>query len=382
MSENRTKYSSAPLQDLRRRPPRQPQTRPNNNTGAAKPSKPAGRQHFVILQVMLIAVLPLAFLASLIIKDTRFYWAFIAASLICLASMFLLKAFVANARQVLGVIHGAMIAVALFAIIVTGPPQQDTTAQLQQNNPSIFNENTTASIVEMSQALQQAEGSAAQNAASQSGSSAAQQKLELFMSAWSNKDYAAMVSYSSPSWVNQHEDQMAAETSIFYLSAIRTPLQYNIQDVSGNDADQTRTITLQASISKNDGREPQLYNFQILMVKVNNEWYVDPNSISSSQVVQQPQMNPIAEEDPQVNLDNAQTPAQQAAAAQAPANTVRSDTVLFYNQDGGEYYHVDPNCSSIGARYKPLTATFYYRDVSNDTFKNLKPCPTCKSPQR
>lgn len=343
----------------------------------------------MVLQVLLVAILPLAFLASLIIKDTRLYWAFIALSIICLAVMFLLKAFVQNARQVLSVIHGAMIAVALFAIIVAGPPQQDTISPQQQNSPSIFSDQASSANAGETAQSQPQEGTNTQgsNIAGQTGVSLAQQKLEQFMAAWGNKDYASMVSYSSPNWVSQQGDQRGAETSIFYLSAIRTPLSYNIQDVSGNDADQTRTITLQATISKNDGREPQLYNFQILMVRVNNEWYVDPNSISSSQVVQQQaQVNPLAEEDPQVNLDQTQTQAQtitQAAlAATQTNNTVRSDLVLYYNKDGGEYYHLDPECASVGSKYRPLTATFFYRDVSNDTFKNLKPCPTCSAPAR
>lgn len=63
-------------------------------------------------------------------------------------------------------------------------------------------------------------------------------------------------------------------------------------------------------------------------------------------------------------------------------NTTPSDTLLYYNQDGGEYYHLDPNCTSIGAKYKPLKATFYYRDVSSETFKNLKTCPHCNAPKR
>jgi hypothetical protein len=366
MSENRSSYSSAPLQDLKRKPPKQ---EPAKAPGQISGTIAASPRSFIALQVMLVAVLPLVFIISLLAKDTRLYWGFTAASLLCLGMMAVMKAFVPNARRVLTVIHAAMIAVSLFAILVTAPPVNDSLLQQPPDLASIFSEDSSASIVDMAQAFEtgQPDGSSNSNSAS-----LAQQKLEQFMSAWGSKDYASMVAYSAPNWVDQFEDQREAETSIFHLTAIRTPLDYQVIDVSGSDSDQTRTITMQASISKNDGREPQKYNFQILMIRANNEWYVDPNSISSSQVVQQAgQVNQTQQAAPLVE-----------ATVQPSSSAVRSDTVLFYNQDGGQYYHLDANCASVADRYKPLTAMFYFRDVSNDTFKNLIPCPVCKAPAR
>jgi len=380
MSENRSRYSSAPLQDLRRRPPRQKQPPKQRGQAAAGIAAPNPRS-YVFLQVLLVAALPVLFIVSLLVRDTRLYWAFVILSLAGIALMALLKAFVPNARRVLGVVHAAMIAVALFAILVSSPARGNP-AQLQtQDLASIFSDETTASLTDMAQAAQDVDAVQTPDPGS---ASLAQQKLDRFMAAWANKDYAAMVSYSSPAWVNQHESQRDAETSIFHLSAIRTPVSYQITDVSGSDSDQTRTITMQALISKNDGKEPVKYNFQILMIRVNNEWFVDPNSISSSQVVQEA---PVAQADSAAGQQAAMGQAalaEEAQQAQAQAQTVsvRSDTVLYYNQDGGEFYHIDPNCSSIGTRYRPLTAMFYYRDVSNDTFKNLKTCPECKAPAR
>ncbi len=378
MSENRSRYSSAPLQDLRRRPPKQqqpPQPRGQAAAGAAAPSP----RSYVFLQVLLVAALPLLFIVSLLVRDTRLYWAFVILSLAGVALMALLKAFVPNARRVLGVVHAAMIAVALFAILVSGPARGNPAQRQTQDLASIFSDETTASLSDMAQAAQNVEAVQTPDPGS---ASLAQQKLDRFMSAWANKDYAAMVSYSSPAWVKQHESQRGAETSIFHLSAIRTPVSYQVTDVSGSDSDQTRTITMQALISKNDGKEPVKYNFQILMIRVNNEWFVDPNSISSSQVVQDTAAVPPSDPAAQQSGMGQAALAEEAQQQQASAGAVRSDTVLYYNQDGGEFYHVDPNCSSIGAKYRPLTAMFYYRDVSNDTFKNLKTCPVCKAPAR
>lgn len=378
MSENRSRYSSVPLQDLKRRPPKPaPQKAPSQQNLAAG-AQPGS---FVLLQVMLVAVLPIAFFVSLLLKDTRVYWGFVIVSLASIGLMYIMKAFVPNARRVLGVIHTAMIAVVLFAILVSGPLQNDNRNQVPDNRQSIFSDNTSASIISMNenQASQQE-----QPAENPGAASLAQQKLDLFMAAWARKDYTEMVSASAPNWVNQFETQKEAETDIFHRSYIRTPVRYQVMDVSGNDTDQTRTITMEAMMSRNDGQEPQLYKFQILMIRANNEWYVDPVSISSPQLMQQASaqvdqgQQALAEEGPQQPLDAGTT----AQVAVPQVNATPSDTVLYYNDDGGEYYHLDPNCSSIGSKYKPLKATFYYRDVSSETFKNLKTCPHCSAPKR
>lgn len=377
MSENRSRYSSAPLQDLRRRPPRQEAPRPASNhmPGIHAPHQTLGNPKVnLVLQVLLVAVLPLLFLISLIFKWQQMQLIFIIASVLCLVLMMLFRAFVPNARQVLAVVHVAMIAVTAFALMVSGQPAQDNRTSLSQEQQSIFNNESTASLVDMERAQQQE----AAESTEPGMASLAQQKLVLFMNAWGNKNYAEMVKYSDPKWVNSFQTQKDAESNIFYLAAIRTPTRFNILDVTGTDADQVRTINMQAYISKSDGKEPQLYNFQILMVRSNNEWYVDPASISSSQIVQETTSSGMSSE----QMAQAAISEEQQQAQAQQVNQTRSDTVLYYNQDGGEFYHLDPNCATLGERYKPLTAMFYYRDVSNDTFKNLKACPVCKAPGR
>ncbi len=371
MSENRGRYSSAPLQNMGRRP-----TKPQNTP--RPPAQPISQtatspRSFPVLQIMLILVLPVFFIVSLLMKDSRLYWAFVGLSLLCLAAMALLRAFVPNARKVLGAVHAAMIAVVLFAILVSSPPPAADNVQQTQSLQSIFSDNSSASMMDMAQSqAQQVQAEATENPGS---ASLAQQKLEQFMSAWMNTDYAGMVSHSVPSWINKHMSETDAEKSMFHLRANRSVLDYQILDVSGNDGDQTRTITMQASVSKNNGEAPLQYNFQILMMRVNNAWYVDPNSISSSQVVNNP-----AQQAAQAQQEQLQ--AAQAQVQQQQAQQVSPDTVLYYNSDGGKYYHINAECPSVGAKYRPLTAMFYYRDVSSDKFKNLIPCPDCKAPSR
>ena len=56
--------------------------------------------------------------------------------------------------------------------------------------------------------------------------------------------------------------------------------------------------------------------------------------------------------------------------------------MLYYNKDGGSYYHADKNCSKVADKYLPLTGTFKYSELNDGKYKNLKPCDKCNPPER
>ncbi len=56
-------------------------------------------------------------------------------------------------------------------------------------------------------------------------------------------------------------------------------------------------------------------------------------------------------------------------------------TPVYYNPEGGKYYHGDANCSSIKSRYLPLTQ-IYYGQLRDEEFKHLQPSPECAPPAR
>ena len=56
--------------------------------------------------------------------------------------------------------------------------------------------------------------------------------------------------------------------------------------------------------------------------------------------------------------------------------------ILYYNQNGGTYYHIDPNCASINQRYRPLTASFKWTQIDDEPYKNLEQCKVCGAPLR
>ncbi len=58
-----------------------------------------------------------------------------------------------------------------------------------------------------------------------------------------------------------------------------------------------------------------------------------------------------------------------------------ADTVLYYNPNGGSYYHSDPNCPDVKAKYLPLTP-FTYAQLDQAPFDSLTRCPACAPPMR
>lgn len=57
------------------------------------------------------------------------------------------------------------------------------------------------------------------------------------------------------------------------------------------------------------------------------------------------------------------------------------DLELFYNPDGGSYYHSNANCGAVKTKYLPLTA-FSYGELDTGAFAKLDPCPSCTPAKR
>ena len=51
-------------------------------------------------------------------------------------------------------------------------------------------------------------------------------------------------------------------------------------------------------------------------------------------------------------------------------------TPLYYNPEGGKYYHSTPECSGVKKKFYPLTA-FTYGELDTGIFAKLEPCPSC-----
>ncbi len=63
-------------------------------------------------------------------------------------------------------------------------------------------------------------------------------------------------------------------------------------------------------------------------------------------------------------------------AALTPIPYPAEDLQVYYNPNGGKYFHSEERCSSVKERYLPLTG-FDYAKLDTGSFADLKPCPYC-----
>ena len=187
------------------------------------------------------------------------------------------------------------------------------------------------------------------------------ERLVTFFTLWSGNRQDEMLALCSPSWQQKQENP---RTSLFMLIGNRIPKDCTPESISGTDADDSRRVTLTATIDRKTGKDPEKYRMAVRMTKENGEWFVDPQSLQSNETLETP--------DPNITP----TPAPTATPA------VFSNTVLYYNPNGGEYYHADQNCRNVGKKNLPLAGQFYYSELNDEPYSKLKPCNVCAAPLR
>lgn len=200
------------------------------------------------------------------------------------------------------------------------------------------------------------------------GPSEAERRLELFMELWKVNNTTEMVNLVQPSWRGQQEN---ASTSLFVALANRTPEDFTIEEISGTETDNSRTVTMRATINKNTGKAPVVYRFMVMMVKEGGEWYVNPNSLATNDVQE------TATQD-----ENVVKTQSSGSVTEPPRETVTpappASTPLYYNL-GGNFYHMDPECPSVAKDYLPFDASFSYAELGSYN-NDLLPCLNCNAP--
>ena len=195
--------------------------------------------------------------------------------------------------------------------------------------------------------------------------SAASDRVAAFFAAWSNADLDEMLMLCGSGWKASAENP---RTELFRILAGRTPLDAVIErddEIAGESADGLtyRMVTVAALLDRNNGMEPEAYRICFLVCREEDGlWYVDPTSLEGAEK--------IGEEIP---------------ADSAPAGDpsgVTGETVLYYQPDGGQYYHVDQNCRTIHEKYLPLQNWFLYSELDDEPYCDLKPCAVCGAPLR
>ena len=188
-----------------------------------------------------------------------------------------------------------------------------------------------------------------------------------FFAAWNRNDPDDMLALCDAGWKATVEDP---RTALIGLTAGRTPLDATVervQEIAGEGPDGLtyELVTLTSHLDKNDGRNADQYRIQLLVRKEEDGfWYVNPSGLSDCEAV---------EED---------FPAEGPSDPEGVAGTASADTVLYYQPDGGEYYHLDQNCLSVYQKYLPLQDSFRYSELNDEPYRNLKPCQVCGAPLR
>lgn len=384
MRSNRPNYASTPAgssKALDRKP---------------RPKRPKKEWNQLLLMLFFVA-LPVIGLLAIFFQPIR--WIFMILTVACLALMWFVHAFLFPGRMIVTAVYGLLLvftlvtalnesssrnrikqqsnlfAVATTTIVPTQAPQfaqgYDPYANVMMSDPYSVN---LADIQEVGMSGGSEDQSNQDLGVTETGAngyvadvkSEAEIALENFMEKWRKGIIADMVAHTPPSWRDAQAD--SAQQQLFWKFA-QKPLNdwRQMSAPTGTDASTARTITVEADI--NYGGEMRTYQYDAIALFESEGWYIDPDSLSSGILI--PKSTPT----PDPNMTPTPSPEPTPTPAPGPK------TKLYYNKDGGKYYHAEAECSTVAKEYLPL-ASFQYKDINKSPYTRLVPCEKCNAPHR
>ena len=329
-------------------------TQPEGEGAAPSPLSPE-----VLAKVALFGLLPVLFALGVLLKVPVLCWIFILAAAGTVAVMWLRPVVDEKLRLGSTMIIGVLAIVALItALAGPGTPREDVGTAGQAGNSGSAGAQATGMLSwEYTPAPSPA---ATPDPYAEAGEAA--EVLQSFFYFWHVNNDENMLAMTAPSWRNQQAEPLK---ELFTIRANRTPEDdLQIIEISGTEMDTTRTARVRVTISKHiSTRQPEVLAFDIVMLKENGQWYVDPRSLASNEVV-------------------STTKATNEMPTQPVLNTAHADTILYYNPDGGSKYHIDPECGSTNKRYLPLRGQFLFSQINDAPYKELENCTYCGAPLR
>ncbi len=313
----------------------------------------------VVAKVVLFGVLPVLFVLAMILGAAPLKWVFLGGAVAGIVLMWMRDVVTPNMRLTMSLVLGVMAVVALVGAL-GGAPAAEEQPSLSADNQTTQQQTSNDLTSQQTTAVPQDEATPTPTPEDEADS--AQEQLMSFFYFWSVGNDEAMLSLTAPSWRNSVENPQQA---LFVLLLNRTPQDdYEITNITGTDNDVLRTATVKVTIDKNDGRTTMdRYAFKVLLKKEDGFWYVDPQSLESNEKETATETAASANETP----------------TQPPLYTGHPDTVLYYNPDGGTRYHLDPDCSEVGDRYKPM-ASFLFAELDQAPYNELYACGPCGAP--
>lgn len=367
MRSNRPTYSSSPAgssKALDRKP---------------RPKKSKREWDQLLLMVFFI-VLPVTGLLAIFLQPFR--WIFMLLVIAALAGMWVLRAFLFPGRMILSALYGLAMIFTLVTALSAGTKQNNVNQHNDFLNTTAIPATTSAFssmyntmstpvpvIDEMDDPESDLDDSAYVNDGYSDGSSLtksdAEIALENFMEKWRKAIVADMEELTSPAWRAEQDNP----TQTLYWKFGQKPLvEWSQQSApTGTEASTARTITVVADVNYNGA--VRTYEYDAVVLKENDKWYVDPNSLSTGVLVAKATATP----DPNA------TPTPEPTATPEP--TTNPKTKLYYNKNGGSYYHAEAECPDVGKKYLPM-ASFEFSKLSESPYNKLKPCDTCGAPTK
>ena len=339
---------------------------PLNGGGYVPPPVPVKRGPFVMTDAYLLilsAVLLALFALGMFVPGMGILkWVFLALAAGTIALFWIKPMIESNKRLCYTIVFGLLIIVTAIGFLTGGGKTTTTQTGRDQVNVSSQGQNTQ-NTGEIPAANVTPTPAAATNTPEPDMDSVLTERLRMFFSYWAANRQDDMLTLCSPSWISKQENP---KTALFALMATRTPKEFDVENISGTPNDTSRTVTVNSLMDRSNGKDPVRYRLSIIMDKdvSDGQWYVNPKSLQT--------------------YENADTPDPSITATPAATATphVDSSTILYYNLDGGKYYHLDPNCKTTAPKYLPFKGHFTYAEINNDKYKDLKPCAICGAPSR
>ena len=321
--------------------------------------------------LFLFGLLPLLFIPCLFVTGMWSFvrYLFIGAVVIGLGAMWYRQMYTPTARLIVSMVYVALCIGSIAMQMQASADVRQTSTNFGAQNPAVSQQQVASAGETQAAEPTPVPVQPTATPLPVSGPSEAEKRLELFMNLWSVNNTTEMVQLVQPSWCSKQENPSMA---LFMVLANRTPEDFVIEDISGADTDNSRTVTMRATINKNNGKAPSVYRFMIMMVKEGEEWYVNPNSLATN------------DKQATTTDENVVKTQSVGTATEAPRTTVTpappASTTLYYNM-GGNYYHMDPNCPSVNADNLPFDSSFSYSELKDmKSTTNLLPCLKCGAP--
>lgn len=184
-----------------------------------------------------------------------------------------------------------------------------------------------------------------------------------FFTAWYANDVDKMLAMCDSNWKGAVENP---RMELFRLLANRRPTELSPDEVSKVEGEDPNVppcylVTVIVRMDINNGTSTELETLQLYVRKEKDGlWYIDPTGLSTGE----------------------ETDSEVTEVSDGSTETITADTVLYYNPEGGIYYHLDRDCKLINPKYLPLKGSFLYSELNEEPYRKLEPCNVCSAPQR